>query len=88
MLSFGVDFIIQIYYDQNLMWVSMCRMEKVDIMCIHNRAEILGTVICVGREMAISFLQGPTLVQLSPLWGKSTSISNTNTVHLVETILH
>lgn len=57
-------------------------------MCIRSRAKILGTVICVGGAMAMSFLQGPTLAQLWPLWGQSTSVSNTNTVHLVETILH
>lgn len=63
-------------------------MEKVDVMCIRSRAKILGTVICVGGAMAMSFLQGPTVAQLWPLWGQSTSVSNTNTVHLVETILH
>jgi len=62
-------------------------MEKVDVMCIRSRAKILGTIICVGGAMAMSFLQGPTLAQLWPLWGQSTSVSNTNTVHLVETIL-
>lgn len=63
-------------------------MEKVDVMCIRSRAKILGTVICVGGAMAMSFLQGPTVAQLWPLWGQSTSVSNTITVHLVETILH
>lgn len=63
-------------------------MEKVDVMCIRSRAKILGTVICVGGAMAMSFLRGPTLAQFWPLWGQSTSVSNTNTVHLVETILH
>lgn len=69
-----------------LAWV--LGMEKVNVMCIRSRAKILGTVICVGGAMAMSFLQGPTLAQLWPPWGQSSSVSNTNTVHLVETILH
>jgi len=58
--------------------------EKVDLKCVGSRSKILGTLICVGGAMGMSFLQGPTLTQLWPPWGHSISVS----VHLEETILH
>lgn len=61
--------------------------EKVDLKCFGSRAKILGTLICVCGAMGMSFLQGPTLTQLWP-WGNSTSVSEPDTLHLVETILH
>ncbi|GLJ18615.1 hypothetical protein SUGI_0331540 [Cryptomeria japonica] len=41
-------------------------MEKVDIKSANSQFKIVGTVLCVGGAMAMSFLHGPALSQLWP----------------------
>lgn len=37
----------------------VCRFERVDLKCRYTRAKILGTVVCLGGAVAMSFLQSP-----------------------------
>jgi len=63
-------------------------MEKVDLKSVRSISKILGTLICVCGAVGMSFLRGPALTELWPTWGHSTSVSEPNSVHLVETILY
>ncbi|KAJ3689009.1 hypothetical protein LUZ61_018173 [Rhynchospora tenuis] len=41
------------------------RIEKVDLMCFYTRAKILGTLLCLGGAIVISFLQIPSDPELN-----------------------
>eukprot|EP00262_Sarcandra_glabra_P007447 TRINITY_DN2026_c0_g1_i3.p1 TRINITY_DN2026_c0_g1~~TRINITY_DN2026_c0_g1_i3.p1 ORF type:complete len:366 (+),score=45.84 TRINITY_DN2026_c0_g1_i3:167-1264(+) len=45
------------------------RFEKVDLKCTYSRAKIMGTLVCLGGAMSISFLNGPPVSPLSPSSG-------------------
>ncbi|KAJ3678686.1 hypothetical protein LUZ60_002489 [Juncus effusus] len=42
------------------------RFEKVDVKCIYTKAKIIGTLLCLGGAIALSFLQTPSTVLNAP----------------------
>lgn len=41
------------------------RLEKVDIRSKHGQAKVVGTIICVGGAMIMTFYKGPVLIRLN-----------------------
>lgn len=63
----------------------MCRLEKLGLRSIAGQAKLIGTIVCVGGAMLLSFYRGPVVIgQLGFHWKfaeSSTDDKDSNSTH-------